>query len=127
VLAFAREGYSWRTIRPRELADTLRYPGFWRLARRNYREGAREVWRSVSQHQFGESLRRLVPEVRDDQLVPAPAGVRAQAMRPDGSLVDDFLIERSGRVVHVLNAPSPAATSAFEIARHIVDLLDESA
>ena len=127
VLAFAREGYTWGTVRPRELADTLRFPGFWRLARRNWREGAREMRRSASRHQFGESLRRLVPDIRDDQLVPAPAGVRAQAMKPDGSLVDDFLIERSGRVVHVLNAPSPAATSSLEIARHIVELLDEQA
>ena len=68
-----------------------------------------------------------MPELRDDDLVPAAAGVRAQALRADGSLVDDFLIERAGSVVHVLNAPSPAATSAFEIARHIVRLLDESA
>ena len=126
VLAFAREGYGWATVRPRELADTLAFTGFWRLARRNYREGVSEMRRSLSRHQFGESLRRLVPDLRDDQLVPAPAGVRAQAMRPDGSLVDDFLIERSGRVVHVLNAPSPAATSSLEIARHVVGLLRES-
>jgi L-2-hydroxyglutarate oxidase len=124
VLAFAREGYGWATVRPRELAQTLSYPGFWRLARRNYREGAREMARSASRHLFGDSLRRLVPEVRDDHLVPAPAGVRAQAMKRDGSLVDDFLIERSGNVVHVLNAPSPAATSSLEIAKHIVSLLD---
>lgn len=127
VLAFAREGYGWRTVRPRELAQTLAFPGFWRLARRNYREGAREMARSASRHLFGDSLRRLVPDVRDEHLVPAPAGVRAQAMKRDGSLVDDFLIERSGNVVHVLNAPSPAATSSLEIARHIVDLLDETA
>jgi L-2-hydroxyglutarate oxidase len=120
VLAFAREGYRWGAVRPRELAQTLTYPGFWRLARRNYREGAREMARSASRHQFGESLRRLVPEVRDEHLVPAPAGVRAQAMNRDGSLVDDFLVERSGNVVHVLNAPSPAATSSLEIAKHIV-------
>lgn len=127
VLAFAREGYGWGTVRPRELAQTLAYPGFWRLARRNYREGAREMARSASRHLFGDSLRRLVPEVRDEHLVPAPAGVRAQAMKRDGGLVDDFLIERSGNVVHVLNAPSPAATSSLEIARHLVGLLDEGA
>jgi L-2-hydroxyglutarate oxidase len=127
VLAFAREGYGWATVRPGELAQTLTFPGFWRLARRNYREGAREMARSASRHLFGDSLRRLVPEVRDEHLVPAPAGVRAQAMKRDGSLVDDFLIERSGNVVHVLNAPSPAATSSLEIAGHIVGLLDETA
>jgi L-2-hydroxyglutarate oxidase len=127
VLAFAREGYDWRTVRARELRDTLAYPGFWRLARRHYRQGSTEVARSLSRHRFAESLRRLVPDVRDEHLVKAPAGVRAQAMKRDGSLVDDFLIERSGSVVHVLNAPSPAATSAFEIARHIVGLVDQPA
>lgn len=127
VLAFAREGYDWRTVKLRELRDTLTYPGFWRLAARNYRAGSAEIARSLSRHRFADSLRRLVPDVRDEHLVPAPAGVRAQAMKRDGSLVDDFLIERSGSVVHVLNAPSPAATSSFEIARHIVGLLDESA
>jgi L-2-hydroxyglutarate oxidase len=124
VLAFAREGYRWRTVRPRELAGTLAFPGFWRLARANYREGAREMARSASRRRFADSLRRLVPDLREDQLVPAAAGVRAQAMHRDGSLVDDFLIERDGGVVHVLNAPSPAATSSLEIARHIVSLLD---
>jgi L-2-hydroxyglutarate oxidase len=123
VLAFAREGYDWRTVKAGELRDTLTFPGFWRLAVRNYRAGSAEIARSLSRHRFADSLRRLVPEVRDEHLRPAPAGVRAQAMRRDGSLVDDFLIERSGSVVHVLNAPSPAATSAFEIARHIVGLL----
>ena len=82
--------------------------------------------RSLSRHRFGDSLRRLVPELRDDDLVPAGAGVRAQAVRANGSLVDDFLVERDGPVVHVLNAPSPAATSAFEIARHIVRMLGEN-
>lgn len=125
VPAFAREGYTWGSVSPRDLADTLGYPGFWRLAGRHYRAGAQEIARSLSRHLFGESLRRLVPEIRDDQLVPAPAGVRAQAVRRDGTLVDDFLIERSGSVVHLLNAPSPAATSAFEIARHVVGLVTE--
>lgn len=122
VLALAREGYDWRTVSWPDLRETLTHPGFWRLAARHHRAGAAEVARSLSRHRFGESLRRLVPELRDDDLVPAPSGVRAQALRADGSLVDDFLIERDGSVVHVLNAPSPAATSAFEIARHIVSL-----
>ena len=126
VLAFAREGYRWRTVRLDELWDSLRYPGLWRLAAASYRAGSAEVVRSLSRHRFADGLRRLVPELRDEHLVPAPAGVRAQAVRRDGSLVDDFLIERSGPVVHVLNAPSPAATSALEIARHIVRLLDEN-
>lgn len=124
VLAFAREGYRWSTVVPRELFGTLTYPGFWRLARKNYRAGAREMARSASRRLFGDSLRRLVPDIRDDDLVPAPAGVRAQAMHRDGRLVDDFLIERDRGIVHVLNAPSPAATSSLEIAKHIVALLE---
>ena len=123
VLALAREGYDWHTVRPGELAGTLGYPGFWRLARRHYRTGVQEVVRSLSHHRFAESLRVLVPAITDDDLVPSAAGVRAQAVRPDGSLVDDFLIERIGGVVHVLNAPSPAATSAFEIAARVYGLL----
>ncbi len=123
VLAFAREGYAWSRVVPRELLDTLRFPGFWRLARHNYRAGSMEMARSLSRRLFGDSLRRLVPEIRDEDLVPAPAGVRAQAMNADGTLVDDFLIEQDRGIVHVLNAPSPAATSSLEIARHIVGLL----
>ncbi len=123
VLALAREGYGWAAVDPRELAATLRFPGFWRLARRELRTGVHEVARSLSTRRFGDSLRRLVPEIRDEDLLPAPAGVRAQAVRPDGRLVDDFLLERSTRCVHVLNAPSPAATAALEIARHVVGLL----
>ena len=123
VLALAREGYRWGDLDPADLVSTLRFPGFWRLARRHARSGVAEVSRSLSHRRFAESVRRLVPEVADDDLVPAPAGVRAQAVRPDGSLVDDFLVERHGRVVHVLNAPSPAATAALEIARHVVDEL----
>jgi L-2-hydroxyglutarate oxidase len=125
VLALAREGYTWGTASWPDLRDTLTFPGFWRLAARHLRTGAHEVARSASSHRFADSLRRLVPELRDEDLLPAPAGVRAQAVRRDGTLVDDFLVERSGSVVHVLNAPSPAATSAFEIARHVVDDLLE--
>jgi L-2-hydroxyglutarate oxidase len=123
VLALAREGYDWGRVDLRELAGTLGYPGFWRLARRQVRTGAAEVARSLSDRRFADSVRRLVPEVRDTDLVRAPAGVRAQAVRPDGTLVDDFLLERHGRVVHLLNAPSPAATAALEIARHVVAAL----
>ena len=123
VLALAREGYDWRTIRPRDLADSLSYPGFWRLARKNWRAGAEEMARSASRRRFADSLRRLVPEIRDEDLVPTAAGVRAQALTRQGGLVDDFLIQREGRSVHVLNAPSPAATSSLEIAGHVVGLL----
>jgi len=113
VLALAREGYTWGKVVPRDVLATLGYPGFWKLAKANYAEGMREVVRSLSRRRFAESLARLVPEVTEADLVPSKAGVRAQALKRDGGLVDDFLIERSGRNVHVLNAPSPAATSSL--------------
>ncbi|GAA2814842.1 L-2-hydroxyglutarate oxidase [Crossiella cryophila] len=121
VLALRREGYRWRDISPRDLASTLGFPGFWRLARKHTRTGAQEMLRSFSTARFAASLARLVPAVTAADLVRSEAGVRAQALRPDGSLVDDFLIERAPRQVHVLNAPSPAATSALEIGRHVAD------
>jgi (S)-2-hydroxyglutarate dehydrogenase len=123
VLALAREGYDWRTVSPADLTETLRYPGFWRLARTHHRSGLSEMARSLSTRRFTQSVRRLVPDLGDDDLVPAQAGVRAQAVRRDGTLVDDFLVERHGRVVHLLNAPSPAATASLEIARHLVESL----
>ncbi|MFD4641645.1 L-2-hydroxyglutarate oxidase [Lentzea sp. NPDC058436] len=121
VLALRREGYRWGQVSPRDIADVLRFPGTWRLARKFGRTGLDEVLRSFSRRRFAASLARLVPAVGEDDLVRAEAGVRAQAMLPDGSLVDDFLIETAPRQVHVLNAPSPAATSALEIGRHIAD------
>lgn len=125
VLALAREGYRWRDVSPRDVAEAARTAGLWRLAARYYRAGAGEVWRSLSLRRFATSLRALVPEIRDEDLVPAPAGVRAQALTSDGTLVDDFLVQRQGRVIHVLNAPSPAATSALAIAEHVVGLLPQ--
>jgi (S)-2-hydroxyglutarate dehydrogenase len=119
VLALAREGYSWGKIRPRDVASAVSYPGLWRLGRKHLAYGLTEVRRSLSKQLFAESLARLVPEVTADDLVPASAGVRAQAITPRGDLVDDFLIVTEGRQAHVLNAPSPAATSSLEIAKHI--------
>ncbi|MFF7649151.1 L-2-hydroxyglutarate oxidase [Streptomyces sp. NPDC007983] len=119
VPALAREGYAWRTVRPRELAGTLAYPGAWRIARRHWRYGAGELRRSLSKRAFTDAVRRLLPDVTPDDLIPAPAGVRAQAVLPDGTLVDDFLISQSPRVVHVLNAPSPAATASLPIGREV--------
>ncbi|GLZ32547.1 hydroxyglutarate oxidase [Lentzea sp. NBRC 105346] len=121
VLALRREGYRWRDVSARDVWDVLRFPGTWKLARRFGLTGLDEVLRSFSRKRFAASLARLVPAVREDDIVRAEAGVRAQAMLPDGSLVDDFLIESAPRQVHVLNAPSPAATSALEIAKHIAD------
>ncbi|MDT0530852.1 L-2-hydroxyglutarate oxidase [Micromonospora sp. DSM 115977] len=123
VLATAREGYSWGRFSPRDVWDELTYRGLWTLARRHYRYGLTEVTRSLSKKRFAASLARLVPELTAADIVRAGAGVRAQAILPDGGLVDDFLIVEAERQVHVLNAPSPAATSSLEIARHIVSRL----
>jgi L-2-hydroxyglutarate oxidase len=119
VPALAREGYGWGTVHPRELAATLAWPGSWRIGRRHWRYGAGELRRSVSKAAFTEAVRRLLPAVTPDDLIPAPAGVRAQAVLRDGTLVDDFLIQERPRTVHVLNAPSPAATASLPIGREI--------
>jgi L-2-hydroxyglutarate oxidase LhgO len=125
VLAFAREGYRRRSVSPSELWDTLSYRGFWRVAGRYWRVGAAEMWRDVVKSAFVSALRRYVPEVRDEDLQPGPSGVRAQAVAADGSLVDDFVVERSGRSLHVRNAPSPAATSSLAIASLIAERAEQ--
>jgi L-2-hydroxyglutarate oxidase LhgO len=123
VLALAREGYRWRDVRLGDMSETLRSPGFRRLARRHWRMGAREMRGSLSSRAFYREARRYVPSLRPDDLVRAGAGVRAQALDPDGSLVDDFRIGRVGRVTTVRNAPSPGATSSLAIAEHVVDVV----
>ncbi len=123
VLALAREGYDWRTVDRHDLAEVARNPAFRTLARRYWRTGAGEVWRSVSRRAFVRALQRLVPEVTVDDLAPAPAGVRAQALSPAGDLLDDFALRESRRVVDVVNAPSPAATASLEIGRLVADLV----
>ena len=100
--------------------DSVGYGGFLKLARRYWRTGAAEVLRSLSKSQFVKALQRLVPEIQSSDLVVAPAGVRAQALRPDGTLVDDFLIEHRGNITSVANAPSPAATASLAIGQEIV-------
>ena len=120
VLALAREGYDWRTVHPRELAGTLAYPGLRRVARKYWRYGLEEVRGSLSRKVMAERVRRMLPDVRAEDLESGGAGVRAQAVRPDGTLLDDFLFQADGPVLHVLNAPSPGATSAMPIAREIV-------
>ncbi len=121
VLAFAREGYTKGSVNLRDLWETLTYGGFLRLARKHWRTGAGEMWRSLSKRAFTRALRRLLPEVEERDLLPAPAGVRAQAVAPDGSMVDDFLIVEDDRAVHVNNAPSPAATASLEIGRLVAE------
>jgi L-2-hydroxyglutarate oxidase len=120
VLALSREGYRWSKVNLADIADFAGYPGLWRLARRHLRYGLGEVRRSLSARRFAASLARLVPAVTAADLEPCQAGVRAQAVKPSGELVDDFLIVTRERQVHVLNAPSPAATSSLEIAKRIV-------
>ncbi|MHB9759833.1 L-2-hydroxyglutarate oxidase [Streptomyces sp. BYX5S] len=119
VPALAREGYDWGVVRPREVGGTLAWPGSWRMARRHWRYGAGEVRRSLSKAAFTKAVRRLVPAVTAEDMVPVAAGVRAQAVLRDGTLVDDFLIREGVRAVHVLNAPSPAATASLPIGREI--------
>lgn len=119
VPALAREGYGWGTVRMGELAATVAWPGSWRIAARHWRYGGGELRRSVSKRAFARAVRRLLPVVSEGDLVPAAAGVRAQAVLRDGTLVDDFLIREGARAVHVLNAPSPAATAALPIGREV--------
>ncbi|MFG2887785.1 L-2-hydroxyglutarate oxidase [Streptomyces sp. NPDC048297] len=119
VPALAREGYGWGVVRPQELAGTLAWPGSWVIARRHWRYGAGELRRSVSRKAFLGAVRRLLPAVQETDLLRAPAGVRAQAVLRDGTLVDDFLIREGSRAVHVLNAPSPAATASLPIGREV--------
>jgi L-2-hydroxyglutarate oxidase len=119
VPALAREGYDWGVVRPREVAATAAWPGVWRMARRHWRYGVGELRRSVSKAAFTEAVQRLLPAVTTDDLVPSAAGVRAQAVLRDGTLVDDFLIKEGPRAVHVLNAPSPAATASLPIGREV--------
>jgi L-2-hydroxyglutarate oxidase len=121
VLAFARAGYQRRDVSLRDLADTLRHRGFLRLAGRYWRMGAIEMWRDVSKRAFHAELQRYVPELRSDQLVFGPSGVRAQAVDPDGSLVDDFRLGGDRHVLHVRNAPSPAATASLAIGARLAD------
>jgi (S)-2-hydroxyglutarate dehydrogenase len=126
VLATAREGYRRSKVDIRDLLETVRYPGFRRLAARYWRTGAQEVWRDVVTSAFVRQLQRYVPAVRSDQLVFGPAGVRAQAVGADGAMVDDFTLASTPNSLHVLNAPSPAATASLAIARHIADEADRA-
>jgi L-2-hydroxyglutarate oxidase len=120
VLALAREGYRKRDINLRDLSESMTYPGFWKLLLRHWRTAASEVYRSFSKAAFVKALATLVPEITERDLTPAPAGVRAQALLPNGSLVDDFLIVERPHSLHVCNAPSPAATASLAIAEEIV-------
>ena len=124
VLATKREGYHRKDFSFKDFAETLSFPGFWRLALRNIKPGIAEINRSLRKPVFVASLNRLVPDLTADDLEPGGAGVRAQAVDRKGRLVDDFHIEEAPGAIHVLNAPSPAATSSFMIGRHIANMAD---
>jgi L-2-hydroxyglutarate oxidase len=121
VLAFRREGYRRSDFKLRDLASSLGFPGFWRMAAQHWRYGLDEFHRSLSKPAFVHALQRLLPDLRAEDLVPGGSGVRAQALRRDGTLVDDFQFVPAGRMLHVLNVPSPAATASLTIGRAIVD------
>ncbi|MBI4297457.1 MAG: L-2-hydroxyglutarate oxidase [Chloroflexi bacterium] len=126
VLALARQGYRKRDIHLGELLGTLAFPGFWAMATRHWRTGLGEVYRSLSKKAFARSLQRLVPEIQSQDLTPGGAGVRAQAVNRRGILLDDFSIVESENAIHVLNAPSPAATASLAIGQHIAGLAGKS-
>jgi L-2-hydroxyglutarate oxidase LhgO len=127
VLAFAREGYGRLTIRPDDLSEAVSTRGLQRLAWRYWRMGALEMWRDVSKRAFWRSVQRYLPEMQIGDMVPGPSGVRAQALDRSGTLVDDFVVDLEGRrVMHVRNAPSPAATSSLAIGRLIAARAEEA-
>jgi L-2-hydroxyglutarate oxidase len=119
VFALAREGYRWGNLRGSETFDALRFPGFWKMGRRWYKTGFYEFYRSLSKPAFVKSLQTLVPEIRSDDLERGGAGVRAQAVDNYGNLLDDFHIVETPNALHVLNAPSPAATASLAIGEYI--------
>ncbi len=119
VLAFAREGYKKLDINPKELLETLTYPGFLKMAAKHWRMGMGEMWRSFSKQAFVKALQKLMPEIQADDLIAVPAGIRAQAVTATGGMVDDFLIQEAPGIINVNNAPSPAATASLNIGKTI--------
>ncbi|CAH0252693.1 MULTISPECIES: L-2-hydroxyglutarate oxidase [Peribacillus] len=125
VLSFKREGYKKTDFNAKDLTEVLSYKGFWKLASKFMKEGMDEYVRSFSKKQFTKSLQELIPEIQEDDLIPAPSGVRAQALQDDGNMVDDFHIIMGKRTIHVCNAPSPAATASIEIGKEVVNRIPE--
>lgn len=125
VLSLKREGYKKTDLNLRDFVEVMTYPGFWKLAAKYWKEGMEEMVRSFSKAAFVRSLQQLIPEIQPEDLEPAPAGVRAQALKPDGSLVDDFHILSGKNSIHVCNAPSPAATASIQIGKAVVERVPE--
>ena len=126
VVALAREGYRHSDLSLRDVGSSIGFPGFWRMARRHWRNGLAEWHRSLSKSAFVRALQAMLPEITERDLVPGGSGVRAQALKPDGALVDDFQFVPSGKVLHVLNVPSPAATASLMIGKTIVEMASKS-
>lgn len=125
VLAFAREGYNKLDFNAGDLWETLSYSGFRKMAAKYWQTGLGEMWRSFNKAAFVKALQRLIPEIRSEDLVPVTAGIRAQAIAPDGAMVDDFMIQTMERIVNVCNAPSPGATASLNIGKYIVEQLEQ--
>jgi L-2-hydroxyglutarate oxidase len=123
VLALAREGYGWGNINLRDLAESLSFPGLWKFMMKYPSICSYEIWRSINRKEFCRSLQKLVPEIQEEDLESGSAGVRAQAMSADGALVEDFSFVEGPGILHVVNAPSPAATASLAIGKHIVQRL----
>ena len=122
VLGLAREGYPKFSVDARDVAAMVAFPGLWRVAAANVRLGLKEIRQSLARRSYLRECRRYAPTLTKDDLLPREAGIRAQAVRRDGTLVHDFVVERTGRMLHVLNSPSPAATAALPIGRHLAEL-----
>lgn len=127
VFSFAREGYSRTAFNARDTREALGFSGVWRLFARHWRHGIDEYRRAFSQRQFLRALQAMLPDLQYEDLVPARCGIRAMALDPSGNMVDDFVFQRNGRVLHVLNAPSPAATAGLAIGREVVSQLMSAA
>jgi len=125
VLAFKREGYRKSDVSMRDIADLVGFGGFWKMSRRNWKMGMAEVWRSYSKHAFVTALQRLIPALKHEDVIPGGSGVRAQAVDVNGGMLDDFHVVRAPNMIHVLNAPSPAATSSLRIGREIASMAIE--
>jgi L-2-hydroxyglutarate oxidase len=126
VLAFKREGYTWHDVGLRDVLQLAGFRGFWTMAAKYWKTGLGEMYRSLNRHAFWKALNRLLPELRPEDIHPAGSGVRAQAIEASGALVDDFRIVEAERMIHVLNAPSPAATASISIGETIATLAAKS-
>src|SRR5262245_555475 len=122
VLAFKREGYGWEAFSPKDTLNMITYAGFWKMVSKYWKTGLGEMYRSLSREAFVKALQKLIPELRMQDVRPAGSGVRAQAVAPDGALIDDFRIVETERMVHVLNAPSPGATASISIGKSIAEM-----